>query len=460
MAQVPCIIPNPDISGVGVRTAIYIQAVLTLVQPIVAAWDGHIDPEELASLHAVYVSILLPGCALLSSAIIQANTFGLSVYHGLIVLNLSWINNTSALTFFTFVVLGEWDRKSKSDTDSKTQLENLNILQKKIGDKVAKMIEDGAQGEEHVAENRREQDEEVTLKERWATLSRNGSRMLRLQITALIMAEGHLNSGRDLTDEKELSQAITEIELLLKLQQDTSGFCDYLIQQRNNLNNTTIGPSLRRLFNLCKSPKIWTMAALASVHLIIVGAFGLWLWLTIHTFGNQTDCIPLTTVIVFGHSVPVLSNTLRIVSITLYILSSIPLLNIVICICAVAAVVLFILYIFSLRSRLAAGTTLSDRILSTAVAPSPSPSQPAQPGDRTKFLSAVLPILLCQLYFIICTELTINTNQPLLISNDGRESDWTFGQTLAVALTLLPLLEISKFLRKKFLGTGTAKAKD
>ena len=50
-------------------------------------------------LHQLYLGILLPGCALLFSAIIQARTFGLSVYHGMVVLNLRWINNTSALIF-------------------------------------------------------------------------------------------------------------------------------------------------------------------------------------------------------------------------------------------------------------------------------------------------------------------------------------------------------------------------
>jgi len=61
----------------------------------------------LVGLHRLYLGILLPGCALLLSAIIQAKTFGLSVYHGMIVLNLSWINNTSALIFFEFALIAQ-----------------------------------------------------------------------------------------------------------------------------------------------------------------------------------------------------------------------------------------------------------------------------------------------------------------------------------------------------------------
>ncbi|TFK18716.1 hypothetical protein FA15DRAFT_602807, partial [Coprinopsis marcescibilis] len=92
--------PNPDISGVGVRTAIYAQAFLTLIQPIIASLDGHISEEELSDLHLLYIGILLPGCALLLSAVIQAAQYGFTAYHAIIVLYLSWINNTSALVFF------------------------------------------------------------------------------------------------------------------------------------------------------------------------------------------------------------------------------------------------------------------------------------------------------------------------------------------------------------------------
>ena len=101
------IVPNPDISGIGVRAAIYAQAVLTLIQPILASIDGHISEKELVGLHRLYLGILLPGCALLVSAIIQATTHGLSVYHAILVLQLSWINNTSALIFFQFALIAQ-----------------------------------------------------------------------------------------------------------------------------------------------------------------------------------------------------------------------------------------------------------------------------------------------------------------------------------------------------------------
>jgi hypothetical protein len=46
--------PNPDISGIGVRTAIYAQAVLTLIQPTLAGLDGYISEDELTGLHELY----------------------------------------------------------------------------------------------------------------------------------------------------------------------------------------------------------------------------------------------------------------------------------------------------------------------------------------------------------------------------------------------------------------------
>jgi len=50
---------------------------------------------------------------------------------------------------------------------------------------------------------------------------------------------------------------------------------------------------------------------------------------------------------------------------------------------------------------------------------------------------------LVQAYFIITTELTIHNNQHLLqTDSDSLESNWTFGQTLAIALIVIPLTQV------------------
>ena len=51
---------------------------------------------------------------------------------------------------------------------------------------------------------------------------------------------------------------------------------------------------------------------------------------------------------------------------------------------------------------------------------------------------AIITTLAVQFSFIILTELTI-----------AKEGDWTFGQTLALKLTLIPLIEVVKFLWEK-----------
>jgi len=65
---------------------------------------------------------------------------------------------------------------------------------------------------------------------------------------------------------------------------------------------------------------------------------------------------------------------------------------------------------------------------------------------RIFFTSAIITTLIVQILFIILTELTIVDNQHLIQS---REGDWTFGQTLSLALALIPLTEVIKFLWEK-----------
>lgn len=94
----PCINPNPDIAGIGVRVSIYLQAFISLIPAALAFGDGRLSHSESGILRATFTSTLLTACALLLSAFIQVTTYGLSVYHTVIVLNLSWINNTNAIT--------------------------------------------------------------------------------------------------------------------------------------------------------------------------------------------------------------------------------------------------------------------------------------------------------------------------------------------------------------------------
>ncbi|KAF8310941.1 hypothetical protein DL93DRAFT_2083863 [Clavulina sp. PMI_390] len=90
-----CVIEaNPDVGGIGVRIAIYIQSLLPAMALLVEIIRGHPleanDALQSSSAQAA-TSSLLTGMALVISAIIQHNVYGLSIFHALIVLNLGWI---------------------------------------------------------------------------------------------------------------------------------------------------------------------------------------------------------------------------------------------------------------------------------------------------------------------------------------------------------------------------------
>ncbi|KZO96200.1 hypothetical protein CALVIDRAFT_527629 [Calocera viscosa TUFC12733] len=142
MADNCTIAANPDIAGIGVRVSIYLQALLALFPAAVALYKygmthaqvsnfGVIgEPEAIAEynrqselwkqnpeaaiqhlrdlydaemkeereeVRQTWLPVQVMGAALLVSAIIQVKLYGMDLYHALIVINLSWINNMTAL---------------------------------------------------------------------------------------------------------------------------------------------------------------------------------------------------------------------------------------------------------------------------------------------------------------------------------------------------------------------------
>jgi hypothetical protein len=95
MADGVCIDPNPDIAGIGVRVSIDVQALVNLAAVALFSEDGIITKNEYQALAAASNNIFITGCAILAASIIQATTYGLTVYYAL-VLNLGWINGLSA----------------------------------------------------------------------------------------------------------------------------------------------------------------------------------------------------------------------------------------------------------------------------------------------------------------------------------------------------------------------------
>ncbi|KAH6914532.1 hypothetical protein BKA70DRAFT_549839, partial [Coprinopsis sp. MPI-PUGE-AT-0042] len=105
MSAFKCTIPgNPDIAGIGVRIAIYIQNLLCFLPALWALWDGEVTQEELDSAETQTTTNLVLAFAILISSIVQALTLGLSSFHANIVLSISWMNNTNAFIYFLLYI--------------------------------------------------------------------------------------------------------------------------------------------------------------------------------------------------------------------------------------------------------------------------------------------------------------------------------------------------------------------
>jgi hypothetical protein len=101
-----CLIPaNPDISGIGVRAAIYAQNLLSFVPAFYALVDGRVDGKELKTIEAQSTTILVTAFAILISTIVQAlSPYGLSDFHTSVILNLSWMNNTNTFIYLILYI--------------------------------------------------------------------------------------------------------------------------------------------------------------------------------------------------------------------------------------------------------------------------------------------------------------------------------------------------------------------
>ncbi|KAJ7873007.1 hypothetical protein B0H13DRAFT_1523232, partial [Mycena leptocephala] len=99
---------NPDISGVGVRAAIYAQNLICFLPIIVHLWDRKISRDELKNIKDQSVGMLAVAFAILLTTIILAKGTGggqtITIYHATVILDLSWINNTSTWIWFLLYI--------------------------------------------------------------------------------------------------------------------------------------------------------------------------------------------------------------------------------------------------------------------------------------------------------------------------------------------------------------------
>ncbi|KAJ7048546.1 hypothetical protein C8F01DRAFT_955564, partial [Mycena amicta] len=98
----------PDISGIGVRAAIYIQNILSFIPAISALWDGEVAQYELEAVETQATTILITAFAILISAMVQAQAprslLPVSAFYANIVLNLCWMNNTNTFIYLLLYI--------------------------------------------------------------------------------------------------------------------------------------------------------------------------------------------------------------------------------------------------------------------------------------------------------------------------------------------------------------------
>ncbi|KAF7357086.1 Multiple ankyrin repeats single kh domain [Mycena sanguinolenta] len=105
-----CIPANPDISGIGVRAAIYTQNLFCFVPVIAHLWDGNVSAAEIKGVMDQSIGMLAVAFAILISTIVEATSTnivggqGLTRFHAAIILDLSWMNNTSTWIWFLLYV--------------------------------------------------------------------------------------------------------------------------------------------------------------------------------------------------------------------------------------------------------------------------------------------------------------------------------------------------------------------
>ncbi|KAJ6469915.1 hypothetical protein C8R45DRAFT_793705, partial [Mycena sanguinolenta] len=100
----------PDISGIGVRAAIYAQNLFCFARVVAHPWDGTVSAAEMEGVKDQSIGMLAVAFAILISTIVQTtdtNIVGgqsLTKFHAAIILDLSWMNNTSTWIWFLLYV--------------------------------------------------------------------------------------------------------------------------------------------------------------------------------------------------------------------------------------------------------------------------------------------------------------------------------------------------------------------
>lgn len=365
-----CLPANPDVSGIGVRAAIYAQNFLSFVPAFYALSDGKVTIDELDSIEVQSSTILITALAILVSAIVEGLTHRLSNIHAAIILNLSWMNNTNLFIYFLLYI--HYTAGNSGDAAWKWQFW-WNRMWDLFG-RVHDMPNDVGKGKEDSKGGR------------WWT--------------------GWLN--RVLHRQKKIQHSDQET----------------------------------------KSPDTFVLL-LGTLHLSLMAGVGIWLWSDSSTFNPQQElCLVPPSFVLLGHAVPITSSGLRGFSIFMYSLVLAPLANVVF---PMALAILFYIR-FNQRYQTSPPTNMFfQKFVSLCSLQSPF-------GNAELKNYQIFPISIClfllaamNVLFVVDTEVTLHQNLRLQVAGES-ESDWTFGQTLAILLLLIPLRDVLESFIKRHEG--------
>ncbi|KAG6876895.1 hypothetical protein C0993_012319 [Termitomyces sp. T159_Od127] len=341
-----CINSNPDVSGIGVRVAIYVQNFLSFIPAATALQDGRVTFSELDSLEKQSTSILITALAILISTIIQAHRDGgITNFHASIVLNLSWMNNTNLFIYLLLYVFrrSHLDEGKREDEDK--SLDNLEWAAPRS--KRRKFLEWVAR-----------------RPKRWIF------EKAKKLINAIKPRQTDTSADEEAPDPKKSTTVCSEIKGIL-------------------MNPVVI---------------------IGSLHLSFMSAIGIWLWSNPAAFGTSGKCTLSMSTIILGIDIRLGSEALRIWSILVYSILLIPALNLVIP-CLFFAI--FFLFGGDNKGRFKV--------------------------ERHQVSMGLIVLAIIEAIFLIDTEVMLARNSSQV---ETGETEWTFGQTLAVLVLLVPLRDL------------------
>ncbi|KAF5323839.1 hypothetical protein D9611_008234 [Ephemerocybe angulata] len=385
----PCIIPgNPDIAGIGVRIAIYVQNLLCFLPAFWALFDGKVTQGELDAAETQATTNLVLAFAILISAIVQAQTLGLTNYDASIILNMSWMNNTNAFIYFLLYM------QHKSQAGIRGQVEpTWRAWVQHVRELAISVIHPGT-----------------------AKANVNGA-----------------DSDPELGQMKGADAASIRSGAEGTRAKDPQGHDDYA---------RTGAKLLVKRFVLL----------LGSIHLSLMAGLGLWLWSNIRAFGegqdDANDCAAKHVFLaILGKHVPFASEALRVVSLVIYAVFLVPGVNLLLPI--VVFLVFYHLHRVTPTPKVAgsgsSGATIDAYIRQSKLRfwiRRTYNSIVHRWGIFPPFVGLIL-LLAINLVFIIDIELALKQNASL--QGDSKdEAEWSFGQILAMLLLFMPLRDLAE----------------